>query len=425
MTSLSQAKDALLSKQYDELIAQYYDDVDHARDRILKTVDAFAQQFGSDRDVMLCSAPGRTEVGGNHTDHQRGTVLAAAVNLDIIAIASPNSDGVIRILSKGLPICVVELSGTAPVECEKGTSAALIRGIAARFAELGLTVGGFDAYTVSDVPRGSGLSSSAAFETLVGTILSHIYNDGSVDAVTIAQVGQFAENNYFGKPCGLMDQMASSVGGFTHIDFADPDAPAVRKLSCNIEQYGFALCIINAGGSHADLTDEYAAIASEMKSVANAMGAEYLAEIESDDFYAAIPAIRGKVSDRALLRAMHFFDDTQRAISEAATLERGDFERFLSFVRRSGRSSMALLQNIYPANDPNERSVSLALAVCSDMLFDGVGAWRIHGGGFAGTVQAFVPIGELDRFCRRIESIFGDGSCYVLKIREQGGSRIF
>ena len=390
------------------------------RERYLRLAAAFGERFGTERTVELFSAPGRSEIGGNHTDHQQGRVLAAAVTLDAVAVASKNDRNVIRIYSEGHGEERINLEKLEILPAETGTTAALIRGIAARFYELDLRYGGFDAYVSSDVLPGSGLSSSAAYEVLVGTVLNWLYNDGKASPVLVAKVGQFAENNYFGKPCGLMDQCASAVGGFCLMDFADPAAPDVASIPCAPADYGYALCLIDAGGSHAGLTDEYAAIPREMRAVARLLGQDVLGKTREADFYARLGELRGHVPDRALLRAMHFYGENQRVLDQAEALREGDFPRFLAMVRASGRSSMDLLQNIYPSGNPGERSLSLALALC-ERLLEGDGAWRVHGGGFAGTVQAFVPNDKLPAFLNAMEQLLGKDMCHMLSIRPEGG----
>ncbi|WP_297717252.1 galactokinase family protein [Intestinimonas sp.] len=424
MMNIQELKQALNAGAYDETFRTLYPGCwEGQRERYLRIADAFAEHFSGEHAVELYSAPGRSEIGGNHTDHQRGRVLAAAVTLDAVAVAAKNDRNVIRIYSEGHGEERINLEKLEIVPEEKGTTAALIRGIAARFYELDLRYGGFDAYVSSDVLPGSGLSSSAAYEVLVGTILSGLYNGGRAEPVLIAKVGQFAENTYFGKPCGLMDQCASAVGDFCLMDFADPSAPVVESIPCIPADHGYALCLIDAGGSHAGLTDEYAAIPQEMGAVAALLGKDVLGETDPAEFYARLGELRGKVSDRALLRAMHFYGDNQRVLDQADALRKGDFARFLTLVRASGVSSMDLLQNIYPSGDPSERSLSLALALCGRLL-EKDGAWRVHGGGFAGTVQAFVPVGQLEDFRREMESVFGAGTCHDLSVRPAGGIRV-
>ena len=404
----------------------YVTDANGARaqaQRYERALEQFCALYGREREIGLYSAPGRTEVGGNHTDHQRGCVLAGSVNLDVIAVCAPNEENVIRIQSEGYPMDEIDLSVLQPVEREKNHAASLIRGVAARFAQLGLNIGGFDAYTTSNVLKGSGLSSSAAFEVLVGTLLSHCYNGGSVDAITVAQVGQYAENVFFEKPCGLMDQMASSVGGFVAIDFKDAGHPVVEKVAFDFASCGYALCIVDTGGNHADLTPDYAAIPVEMRAVAACFGREVLRDVDERALLADIAAVRAKTGDRAVLRALHFFADSARAQAEAAALRGGDFARFRELILESGRSSAELLQNVYSLQCPAEQGMPLALAL-SERLLSGRGAWRVHGGGFAGTVQAFVPADLLEQYRSTMEAAFGAGKCHVLSIRPVGGIRV-
>ncbi len=391
--------------------------------RYAAAAKSFDALFGRQREIMLFSAPGRTEVGGNHTDHQRGRVLAAAVNLDVIAVVSANEQNVIRIKSEGYDMDEVDLACLAPNPSERGGSASLIRGIAARFYALGYRVGGFEAYTTSDVLSGSGLSSSAAFEVLVGTILNHLYNEGKIPPVVIAQIGQYAENEFFGKPCGLMDQTASAVGGFVSIDFADPVCPVIHQVTFDLASSGYALCIVNTGGSHADLTADYAAVPAEMKAVAARFGKQQLREVPEDAFYAQIGALRDTVNDRAILRAIHFYNDNTRVTLQAKALEDGDVEQFLRLVTASGRSSFEYLQNVYSPKYPEQQGISLALSL-SERVLGAHGAWRVHGGGFAGTVQAFVPYNLLATYKQQMERVFGVDACHVLSVRPVGGVRI-
>ena len=389
-------------------------------DRHISLIQKFEETFGAGREISLFSAPGRTEIGGNHTDHQRGRVLAASVNLDTVAAVSENGENVIRIQSEGYPLCTVEITDLAIREEEKNTTMSLIRGVAAAFAEMGCEIRGFDAYVISDVLRGSGLSSSAAFEVLVGVILNGMFFGGKADAVKIAQIGQYAENVYFGKPSGLMDQMASSVGNLVAIDFADPKTPVVERVDFDFSQTGHSLCIIDSGADHADLTDEYAAIPGEIKTICAYFGKEVLRDIPKEDFYAAIPQLRQKAGDRAVLRAIHFYDDNDRVPQQVAALKNGDFAAFLELMKDSGRSSWMYLQNVIPAGCKTHQEVAVALAMC-DKLLAGKGAYRVHGGGFAGTVQAFVPNDMLESFRQGIEAVLGAGTCHVLSIRPVGG----
>ena len=390
------------------------------RERYEAAVGEFEKHFGAAREVGLFSAPGRTEVGGNHTDHQQGRVLAAGVNLDVIAVAGRNDDNVIRIQSAGFPMDTIDLSDVSVRECEKNTAASLIRGVAAKFAALGYRIGGFDAYTTSSVLKGSGLSSSAAFETIVGTMLNCLYAGGAATPVQIAQIGQYAENAYFGKPSGLMDQMGCSVGGFITIDFQNPEKPVVEKVDFDFAHSGYKLCVVDTGGNHADLTGDYAAAPVEMRAVAEALGGKVLRDVAPETFYAALPALRGKCTDRALLRAFHFYADNDRVPRQVAALRAGDFEEFKRLVIESGRSSYMYLQNVYTCKNPDEQGLSLALAM-SEHLLAGRGAWRVHGGGFAGTIQAFVPEDLLDGYKAAMEAVFGANHCHVLSIRPVGG----
>lgn len=379
----------------------------------------FATAFGGAPERYF-SAPGRTEIGGNHTDHQRGRVLAAAVNLDTVAAVRKNGTDMIRILSAGYPLCQVHVKELTPREDEINTTPALIRGVAARFVQLGCEVRGFDAYCESTVLPGSGLSSSAAYEVLIGTIINHLFFDGKVSPAEIAQIGQYAENVFFGKPCGLMDQTASAVGNLVTIDFFDKDCPAIKPVQFDFASCGHALCIIDTRASHADLTDEYAAIPNEMKAVAACFGKEVLTEIDETDFYAHLPHLRQTCGDRAVMRCIHFYQENARVPKQVAALEQGDFDTFLRLIKESGYSSYMYLQNVIPAGYKEHQDVALALALCEHYL-QGKGAYRVHGGGFAGTVQAFVPFDILDSFVAGIDGVLGNGACHVLRIRPQGG----
>ena len=366
------------------------------------------------------SAPGRTEIGGNHTDHQRGRVLAAAVNLDTVAAVRCNGTDTIRIQSQGYPMCRVKLSELEPVAGEINSTPALIRGVAARFAQLGCQVGGFDAYCSSTVLPGSGLSSSAAYEVLIGTIINHLFFDARVSQAEVAQIGQYAENVFFGKPCGLMDQTASAVGNLVTIDFFHKEAPQIRPVAFDFSACGHALCIIDSGADHADLTDEYAAVPGEIKAVAAWLGKEVLTQIPEADFYAAIPQLRDSCGDRAVMRCIHFYQENARVPQQVAALERGDFDAFLALVKQSGYSSYMYLQNVIPAGYRQHQDVAVALALCEHYL-EGRGAYRVHGGGFAGTVQAFVPFDMLAQFVAGVDGALGQGACHVLSVRPQGG----
>ena len=421
--NLSDVKKSLACGDFNSTFDMLYTDVDENIKRYEACCDRFAHYFGDDREISLFSAPGRTEVGGNHTDHQLGCVLAGSVNLDVIAVVSKNDSGTVRIKSKGFDMDEVDITNLDPVESEKERSASLIRGVCARIKQLGFEIGGFDAYTTSNVIKGSGLSSSAAFEVLVGTIVSYLFNDNKIDAVTIAKCSQYAENVFFGKPSGLMDQMASSVGGFVGIDFADVENPIIEKVDFDFAGQNHSLCIVNTGGNHADLTCEYAAVPQEMRDVAAYFGEKALRNVDESEFYKNISALRERFGDRAVLRSIHFFDDNRRAVEEKNALKAKDFDKFLKLVRESGRSSFMYLQNVYAASAPYEQGLSLALYLSGKVLGDR-GAYRVHGGGFGGTIQAFVPNDLLDEYINTIESVFGKGNCYVLKIRPLGGTMI-
>ena len=421
----SELKAKLTSGEFDCALARIYkkEDIDTQKKRYAEVVLRFETLFGADRDAEVYSAPGRTEVGGNHTDHNHGKVLAAGVNLDAVAVVSANDEGIVRVKSEGYKIDAVDLGNLGVMPDERGKSESLIRGVCAAFKNRGYNIGGFDAATVSDVLSGSGLSSSAAFEVLIGTILNHLYNDGKVSAVEIAQIAQFAENEYFGKPCGLMDQMACSVGGFVQIDFNDPAAPIINKVDFDFASCNHALCIVDTGGNHADLTDEYAAVRGEMEAVAAKFDKSVLREVSIEEFEKNIPLIRESAGDRAVLRAMHFFNENKRVDLLGAALKAGDFESFKELIVESGFSSYMYNQNVYTCKAPADQPVSVALAICQDIL-KGKGAWRVHGGGFAGTIQAFVPADTLDEFRNRICAVFGEKSCYVLNIRPEGGVKV-
>jgi len=374
-------------------------------------------------NVELFSSPGRTEIGGNHTDHNHGRVLAGAVNLDNIAVASGNNSNTISILSIGYPQFDVDLSELKPNKNEIFSSASIVRGICARMKELGYSIGGFNAVIDGEVPKGSGLSSSASFEVLIGTILSCLFNDSELDPITIAVIGQYAENNYFGKPCGLMDQTACAVGGFITIDFEDPSMPVVKKVDFDFTSTGFALVITDTGGNHADLNDEYASLPIEMKSVARQLDANFLREVTLERIIDAIPELRENTGDRAILRAYHFQTDNHRVVKQVEALEQNNFLAFLQLVIDSGYSSFMYNQNIYPVSNTKEQGVSLALAL-SEMVLKGRGAWRVHGGGFAGTIQAFVPQHLLLKYISTLEHVFGEGACKKLFIRDKGSVRV-
>ena len=369
------------------------------------------------------SAPGRTEICGNHTDHQHGCVLAAAVDLETVATVQVNDSNLIEIQSEGYPLVTVDLNDLAVREEEKNSTAALIRGVASAFVQRGAKLAGFRAEVRSTVLPGSGLSSSAAFEVLIGTILNELFFEKKLTAIEIAQIGQYAENVYFGKPCGLMDQMASSIGGMVYIDFEDPENPKVQQIDVDLATFGYGLCIIDTGADHADLTDEYAAIPGELAELCQCFGKKYLREIPKAEFVQKISEIRGKITDRAILRAFHIYRENDRVRQLVEALRWDDIEAFLDLIKESGRSSWMYLQNITPAGAVQHQEVAVALALCETYL-KGQGAFRVHGGGFAGTVQAFVPLDMLDSFKASIEEVLGENSCHVLNIRQQGGIRV-
>lgn len=381
--------------------------------------EAFCGRFSREAEYIF-SAPGRTELSGNHTDHQHGCVLAAAVTLDTRAAVAKNADRRIRIQSEGYPLCEIALNDLTVRPEEINTTAALVRGVAARFQQLGCEVGGFDAYVTSTVLPGSGLSSPAAFEVLTGTIINHLFFAEKATPVEIAQIGQYAENVYFGKPCGLMDQTASSVGNIITIDFADPEHPAVERLDFDFASCGYSLCILDSGADHAELTDEYAAIPREMKQVAAVFGKNVLREVEESEFYARIAEARKACGDRAVLRAIHFFEENRRVLLQVRALQNDNFNAFLHYVTESGRSSQLYLQNVTPLGASAHQDMAFTLAL-AEKLLDGHGACRVHGGGFAGTALAFVPKERLQQFREGFEAVMGEGSCHVLAIRAEGG----
>ena len=381
----------------------------------------FAQRYGRDAEYIFF-APGRTELGGNHTDHQHGLVLAAAVTLDTKAAVAENDDGCIRVISEGYAPVTVPVDELSPCPEERNSAAALVRGVAAGFARRGYPLRGFDAYVVSDVLPGSGLSSSAAFEVLIGTVIN-VLSGCALNPAEVARIGKYAENEYFGKPSGLMDQTASAVGGIVAIDFAGPAAPVITPVEFDFAACGYALCIIDSGAGHAELTAEYAAIPNELKAVCRVFGKEYLREVDEREFYARIAEVRRAAGDRAVLRAAHVFGENRRCAAETAALAAGDFERFLQLVSESGRSSWMYLQNVIPTGSTARQELAFTLLLC-ERLLGGRGAFRVHGGGFAGTVQAFVPEDMLDDFRTGIDSVLGAGSCRVLSIRRTGGCLI-
>ena len=389
--------------------------------RYAAVLDGLEKTFGSHAEAGLYSAPGRTEIGGNHTDHQHGRVLAGSVNIDMIAAAAPNDKNQLRVQSEGYDLCVIDLNDLEARKEEENTTAALLRGECEAFRQRGAKLAGLDVYISSNVPKGSGVSSSAAFEVLIGVILNDCFMTEKVSPIAIAQIGQWAENVYFGKPCGLMDQMASSVGNIITIDFASPAKPVVEPVAVDFSKAGLALCILDSGADHADLTDEYAAIPAECRAVAAVCGGEVLRDVPFETVLAKLPECRRQCGDRAVLRAFHVYADNDRVAKQVAALHDGDFDTFLSLVNESGCSSWEYLQNVIPAGYKEHQEVGVTIAAAKHLLGD-KGAVRVHGGGFAGTVQAFVPVEMLDEFKAGMEAILGEGRCHVLSIRPEGGA---
>ncbi len=415
-----------MAKQVIRKLSEIYTEgsLSSQRERYDKAIKEFCEFFGTDdTGIRVFSAPGRTEVGGNHTDHNHGKVLAAGVNLDVIAIVKPTEDNTVIVKSEGFPVDKIDITILEPQQEEKNSSAALIRGVCKGFKNEGLKIGGFIAYTTSNVLKGSGLSSSAAFEVLIGNILSGLYNDRGVNPIKIAQIAQYAENVFFGKPSGLMDQMASSVGGFVAIDFKNTEAPIVENIKVDFGSFNHALCIIDTKADHADLTDEYAAIPNEMKAIAQYFSTSYLREIARADVILNVNILREKYGDRAVLRALHFFEENERVDKLVHSLKHGNFEDFLSSINESGNSSYKYLQNIYAVSDYTHQAVGVALNIAEHALAR-KGACRVHGGGFAGTIQAFVPNDMLRQFKMDMEKVFGAESCHVLNIRPYGGVEV-
>ena len=418
-------KEELLQGKYEKLFQDIYQDENEAKrqnTRYAQAVEKFEELFGESQ-VEIYSAPGRSEVGGNHTDHQHGMVLATSINLDAIGVVSPAESSVIQVVSEGYDMVEVDTDDLEEKYEEEGTTAALIRGVAAALAEKGYKIGGFRAYITSDVLIGAGLSSSAAFEIIMGTIFSGLFNNMEIDPVEIAKVGQYAENVYFGKPCGLMDQMASAVGGLIHIDFKDPQAPSVKKVPSDFQAYQYSLCIVDTKASHANLTDDYAKIPEEMKRVADFFKKKVLREVEEQEFFAQIPGLRSILGDRPVLRALHFFGEEKRVEQQVEALEKGEFQKFLELVKESGNSSFKYLQNIYINRDEQNQAMSIALGA-SESILQNHGVSRVHGGGFAGTIQVFVENSYVEEYRKRIDQIFGRGSCPVLKVRQQVGIKV-
>ena len=416
----------LLSDGGLEKYSSLYADLDRARDRIIEGINRFASHYGWEREIAVLSVPGRSEIIGNHTDHNNGMVMAGAINRDIIAIVSRNDTNSIRFFSEGFSEDTIKLTDVSyPEKFKKFTSRALVAGMAHAFMEAGHNIGGFDAYSSTEVLKGSGLSSSAAFEVMIGNIINHLYNDGAVDNREIAKYAQYSENVYFGKPCGLMDQMACAVGGFVYIDFEDNKNPCVEAIDFSLARAGYSLCIVNTGGNHANLNDDYASVPSEMKAVAKSLGREVLRGLSENDIIAASPTLRQNVGDRAILRALHFIRENGRVVMAKDALKAGDIDRFFEIVIKSGRSSFQYLQNVYTTINVSEQGLSLALALTDGYLSDKGGAFRVHGGGFAGTIQAFVKNEDLDDYVALMDSVFGKGAAMPLNIRPLGAVKLF
>jgi len=425
MKAINKIQGALNNNEYDEVLEDIYlekGQMEYQKLRYKKAVGRYKELFG-DGEVEVYSAPGRSEIGGNHTDHQQGMVLAASVNLDAIAVVGCNGNGLVHVVSKGYEPIIFSAADLEKKVEEEGRTAALIRGVLKGFEERNLRIGGFNAYVTSDVLGAAGLSSSACFETLIGVILNGLYNEMNVSMVEIAQIGQFAEKEYFGKPCGLMDQMASAVGGLVHIDFKDLSEPILHKVQVDFEKYEHSLCIVDTEGSHADLTEDYALVPREMRAVAEYFGKAVLREVEEGEFFRAIPQLRIKLGDRSVLRGIHFFQEEKRVRGQVNALEEGRFPVFLQLIKESGDSSYKYLQNVYTNHDVQKQSVSIALAV-SEGLLQEHGVSRVHGGGFAGTIQAFVANDFVKRYKEEMEKVFGENSCHVLKVRNYGGVQV-
>ena len=425
MKTSTAVKQLIKNGEFDEKFCDIYVDkqlLEQQKSRYIAAIDKYEELYGVG-EIMIVSAPGRSEIGGNHTDHQRGQVLACGLILDAIAVVSPTDDGKIRILSDDYDMEDIDINKVAVEDVKTGTSEAIVAGVIAKIKEDGYKVGGFKTFITSDVLRGSGMSSSAAFEVLIGNIISHLYNEGKIDPIYIAQVSQYSENVYFGKPCGLMDQMASSVGSLVNIDFKDAKNPVVKKVDVDFDKFKTSLCIVDTKGSHADLTPEYAAIPIEMKSVAAYFNKEVLRDVSEEEFFENISQVREKCGDRAVIRAIHFYKDHNLVSDEVAALETGDFDTFKKCIKESGDSSFRFLQNVYPICDIKSQGVGICIAL-SERILGTHGVCRVHGGGFAGTMQAFVENDFVDEYKDRIEKYFGEGSCHVLKVRKYGGIKV-
>nr|MBE6544975.1 galactokinase [Oscillospiraceae bacterium] len=416
----------LLNEGALEKYSALYSDINVAKERIIDAINAFTSTYGTDRDICVLSVPGRSEIIGNHTDHNHGKVMAGAINRDILSVVSKNDDGVIRFRSEGFSEDRINLGDVGnPSSFKKFTSRALVAGMAHAFISAGHTVGGYDAYSCSEVLKGSGLSSSAAFEVMIGNIINHLYNDGKVDNAEIAKYAQYSENVYFGKPCGLMDQMACAVGGFVYIDFEDNKNPVVESVNFSLADAGYSLCIVNTGGNHANLNDDYASVPKEMKEVAAHFGRDVLRGLTEEDIVKAAPSLRESVGDRAILRALHFVRENDRVAKAKDALKNADINAFYGIILDSGRSSFQYLQNVYTTINVSEQGLSLALALTDGFLAGKGCAFRVHGGGFAGTIQVFVKNELLADYVAMMDSVFGKGAAMPLNIRPAGAIKLF
>ncbi len=406
--------------------ASLYNNIKYQSERMIAAIEKFEEKYGSDRDIYILSVPGRSEILGNHTDHNHGKVMAGAINRDIISVVAKNDRDQVRFFSEGYHESVIGIAHAADKKnFRQFTSAALVAGMIRGFCDAGYKVGGFDAYTTTEVLKGSGLSSSAAFEVMIGNILDHLYNGGEVDNKEIAKIAQFSENVYFGKPCGLMDQMACAVGGFVYIDFESEKQPQVVPIRFSLGDHGYSLCIVNTGGSHSNLNDDYASVPGEMKAVAAALGGTHLRGKTKEELISLMPKLRQDLGDRAIMRAMHFFSENERVEAARGALVDGDIDRFFDNVRRSGGSSFKFLQNVYTTQNVREQGLSLALCLTEEFLLSHDGACRVHGGGFAGTIQAFIKNSDVAEYVSLMDSVFGNGAVMPLFVRPEGAVRLF
>ncbi len=423
----SELKNKVISGALDCKLVSLYGEaaLDHQKSRYIKAIDSFKEIYGDFENVGLYSVPGRSELSGNHTDHNAGCVIACSIDLDVIAVAAKTEGSVIKIKSEGYPEDVVDiLTYNAPNPKRFATSSAIIAGMSEGLSKQGYASGGFVAYTTSSVLKGSGLSSSAAFEVMVGNLINHLYNDGKIDNIEIAKTAQYAENKFFGKPCGLMDQVACANGGIVAIDFADAAKPVIEPISFDISGAGYALCITDTGGNHADLTDDYASVPAEMKAVAKVLGADLLRRSSKEELLSNIVKVREECGDRAVLRALHFFNENERVARGKGALLENDIEGFFEVVKESGRSSFCYLQNVYTTKNVAEQGISLGVCLSDDYLSGKKGAFRVHGGGFAGTIQAFVASDDVDGYRALLDSAFGGRKCMVLRVRQEGAVKV-